>query len=91
MLSGPPTSKGNLGAPQETLTSLLYKGGRFQFSRLESLLEQAARSPGRSTLSNSSPQTGTSTASGLEVITVPEIPITASRVHVMSNVTNTTS
>ncbi len=39
------------GGVQETLTSLLYKGGRFQFSRLESLLEQAARSPGRSTLS----------------------------------------
>mmetsp|Transcript_19608 Transcript_19608/g.59305 ORF Transcript_19608/g.59305 Transcript_19608/m.59305 type:complete len:979 (-) Transcript_19608:2833-5769(-) len=58
---------------QETLTSLLYKGGRFQFSRLESLLEQAARSPGRSTLSNSSPQTGTSTASGLEMLLSPNV------------------
>lgn len=35
---------------QDTLTQLLYKGGRFQFSRLESLLRQAARAPGRSML-----------------------------------------
>ena len=35
---------------QDTLTQLLYKGGRFQFSRLESLLAQAARAPGRSIL-----------------------------------------
>ena len=37
-------------ALQDTLTQLLYKGGRFQFSRLESLLAQAARAPGRSIL-----------------------------------------
>lgn len=36
---------------QDTLTALLYKGGRFQFTRLESLLAQAARAPGRSMLS----------------------------------------
>jgi hypothetical protein len=36
--------------PQDTLTQLLYKDGRFQFSRLESLLRQAARAPGRSIL-----------------------------------------
>jgi aarF domain-containing kinase len=33
---------------QETLNALLYKGGKFQFKRLEGLLQQAARSPARS-------------------------------------------
>ncbi len=32
---------------QETLRALLYKGGKFQFTRLEGLLQQAARSPAR--------------------------------------------
>lgn len=32
---------------RDTLRTLLYKKGRFQFARLESLLQQAARSPGR--------------------------------------------
>ncbi|KAL3153782.1 hypothetical protein ABBQ32_013367 [Trebouxia sp. C0010 RCD-2024] len=32
---------------RDTLRTLLYKKGRFQFARLESLLKQAARSPGR--------------------------------------------
>lgn len=33
---------------RETLRNLLYKGGSFQFQRLESLLRQAALSPNRS-------------------------------------------
>ena len=32
---------------RETLQTLLYKNGRFQFARLESLLQQAATSPAR--------------------------------------------
>ena len=32
---------------RETLRALLYKGSRFQFARLESLLRQATRSPPR--------------------------------------------
>ena len=37
---------------QETLRALLYKGSRFQFGRLESLLRQAVRSPPRSTVAS---------------------------------------
>lgn len=36
------------GELRETLRALLYKGPRFQFHRLESLLRQATRSPPRS-------------------------------------------
>jgi len=35
---------------RETLEALLYRNGKFQFSRLESLLEQAAKSPARDSL-----------------------------------------
>ncbi len=35
---------------QDTLRALLYKGGRFQFGRLESLLRQAVRSPPRASV-----------------------------------------
>lgn len=37
---------------QETLRALLYKGNRFQFGRLESLLRQAVRSPPRSSIAS---------------------------------------
>lgn len=57
---------------KDTLTALLYKGGTFQFSRLESLLTQAALSPGRSTLAaahgNSEPS-----ASALEMLMSPNV------------------
>ncbi|CAL8466667.1 g6203 [Coccomyxa elongata] len=39
---------------QETLRALLYKGNRFQFGRLESLLRQAVRSPPRSAVASGS-------------------------------------
>lgn len=37
---------------QETLRALLYKGNRFQFGRLESLLRQAVKSPPRSAVAS---------------------------------------
>lgn len=43
---------------QETLRALLYKGGKFQFGRLESLLRQAVKSPPRpSVISATRPNT----------------------------------
>ena len=42
---------------RETLRVLLYKGNRFQFSRLESLLRQALKSPAR--VSRARPAAGT--------------------------------
>lgn len=38
---------------QETLRALLYKDGKFQFARLESLLRQAVKSPPRATIVDS--------------------------------------
>ena len=38
---------------QETLRALLYKGGEFQFARLESLVRQAVKSPPRATIVDS--------------------------------------
>ena len=50
---------------QDTLKVLLYKGNSFQFSRLESLLQQALKSPartrrGHATQNDSPLQTGKS-------------------------------
>jgi len=39
---------------QETLRALLYKGNKFQFARLESLLRQAVKSPPRTNVDSSS-------------------------------------
>jgi len=55
------------GFCQDTLTQLLYKDSRFQFSRLESLLRQAARAPGRSVLSTTTADGSTQPGSPLEV------------------------
>ena len=38
---------------QETLRALLYKGNKFQFARLESLLRQAVKSPPRTSVDSS--------------------------------------
>ena len=52
--------------------ALLYKDGRFQFSRLESLLSQASRAPGRSELSRA--DAGASRqGSGLELLLSPGV------------------
>mmetsp|Transcript_17319 Transcript_17319/g.30923 ORF Transcript_17319/g.30923 Transcript_17319/m.30923 type:complete len:842 (-) Transcript_17319:136-2661(-) len=40
---------------RETLQALLYRNGKFQFKRLESLLEQAAKSPARDSFIASKP------------------------------------
>ncbi len=40
---------------QDTLRALLYKGSKFQFARLESLLRQAVKSPPRTSLDSGSP------------------------------------
>ena len=39
---------------QDTLRQLLYKGSKFQFARLESLLRQAVKSPPRASIDSSS-------------------------------------
>ena len=57
---------------QETLVALLYKDGRFQFSRLESLLSQASRAPGRSALSRADAD-GPRQGSGLELLLSPGV------------------
>lgn len=60
------------GGLQDTLIALLYKDGRFQFARLESLLAQAARAPGRSVLS--APDGSSPTAGGaLELLLSPGV------------------
>lgn len=50
---------------RETLEELLYKDGRFQFRRLESLMEQAVKIPGRS---SNRPQGAPSMADGALVL-----------------------
>ena len=40
---------------QDTLRALLYKGSKFQFARLESLLRQAVKSPPRTSLDSGRP------------------------------------
>ena len=57
---------------QETLVALLYKDSRFQFSRLESLLSQASRAPGRSELSRADAD-GVRQGSGLELLLSPGV------------------
>ena len=52
--------------------ALLYKDGRFQFSRLESLLSQASRAPGRSALSRADAD-GAGRGSGLELLLSPGV------------------
>ena len=52
--------------------ALLYKNGRFQFSRLESLLLQASRAPGRSALSRADAD-ASPRGSGLELLLSPGV------------------
>jgi len=63
---------GSAAVVQETLVALLYKDSRFQFSRLESLLSQASRAPGRSELSRADADAARQ-GSGLELLLSPGV------------------